>query len=259
MSACVPVCESNELPFPRVFAQCLCAPVVSAKIEFPIEIAAVAFDLDGTLVDTLPDLHEAADRTLRDLGRDAVDVQTVRGYVGAGIDRLVKRLLTGDADAEPDEALFRRAAALFRDHYLRVLTRSSVPFPGVGEALDRMRGLGLRLACVTNKGEAFTRPLLEALGLAPKLDLVVSGDTLSRKKPDPLPLRHCAAAFGVPVERLLMVGDSKTDTDAARAAGCVVFCVPYGYRGGAALADLDCDAIVASVSDVLELIRPVRS
>jgi phosphoglycolate phosphatase len=229
------------------------------KLKFPIEVSAIAFDLDGTLVDTLPDLHAAANRMLGDVGRPTVAVDTVRGFVGEGIDRLVKRLLTGAVDGEPEAGLYQRARTLFREHYAANLTGASLPYPGVEAALDRMRGLGLKIACVTNKADAFTRPLLEALGLMPRLDLVVSGDTLARRKPDPLPLQHCAAVFGTRVERLLMVGDSKTDIAAARAAGCAVFCVPYGYRGGMALAELDCDAIVPSVSDVLELIRPARS
>ena len=229
-----------------------------SKVVFPIDIAAIAFDLDGTLVDTLPDLHAASNRTLNDLGRDEVDIETVRGFVGAGIDRLVMRLLTGASDGEPDVALFDRARKLFREHYSANLADNSAAYPDVVPTLDRMRALGLRLACITNKADAFTRPLLDTLGLMSKLDLVISGDSLARKKPDPLPLRHCAETFGIGVERLLMVGDSNTDTQAARAAGCPVFCVPYGYRGGAGLAELDCDAIVPTVSEVLERIRTVR-
>jgi phosphoglycolate phosphatase len=228
-------------------------------VKFPIDVAAVAFDLDGTLVDTLPDLHEAANRTLADLGLAPARRDDVRDYVGDGVDRLVKRILTGDADGEPERGLFERARARFGEHYWNVLSCASRPFPGVPEALDAMRALGLRLACVTNKPGRFTLPLLEDVSLVSRLDLVVSGDTLSRRKPDPLPLAHCAKRFGVSRERLLMIGDSRNDTAAARAAGCPVFCVPYGYRGGMDVRELDCDAIVASVSAALELIRPVRS
>lgn len=229
------------------------------KLDFPIEVSAVAFDLDGTLVDTLPDLHEAGNRTLADLGLGPVGVDEVRDYVGEGVDRLVKRILTGSADGEPDPRLFAQARARFGEHYWEILSRASRPFPGVPEALDRMRSAGLRLACVTNKPGKFTLPLLESVGLLSRLDLIVSGDTLPRKKPDPLPLAHCAERFGIPQARLLMIGDSKNDTTAARAAGCPVFCVPYGYRGGMDVRELDCDAIVPSVSHSLELIRPVRS
>jgi phosphoglycolate phosphatase len=228
-------------------------------LSFPIEVAAVAFDLDGTLVDTLPDLYEAANRMLADLGRAPVLVGQVRDYVGDGVERLVKRILTGVADGEPEPRLFEQARSRFGEHYWQILSRESRPFPGVMEGLDTMRSVGLRLACVTNKPGKFTLPLLESVGLLARLDLVVSGDTLPRKKPDPLPLAHCAERFGVPQCSLLMIGDSPNDTAAARAAGCPVFCVPYGYRGGVDVRDLDCDAIVPAVSDALELIRPVRS
>lgn len=224
-------------------------------MKFPIEIAAVAFDLDGTLVDTLPDLHESANRMLAGLGRPPAAEPVVRSYVGDGVDRLVKRLLTGETDGEPEHALFDQSAAAFRAHYAELLTRASRPFPGVPETLQALRRLGFKLACVTNKPERFTLPLLAGVGLAPYLDLTLGGDSLARKKPDPLPLTHCARVFSVPVSQLLMVGDSQADTGAARAAGCPVFCVPYGYRGSLGVHELDCDAIVPTLKDCLELIR----
>ena len=141
--------------------------------KFPIPVAAVAFDLDGTLVDTLPDLHEAANRMLGDLGRPVVAESAVRSYVGDGVDRLVKRLLTGDPDGEPDAALFGRAGSAFCRHYASVLSRASRPFPGVVEGLQEMRRHGLKLACITNKPAGFTEPLLRDIGLAPYLDLVL--------------------------------------------------------------------------------------
>ena len=228
-------------------------------MKFPIEIAAVAFDLDGTLVDTLPDLHEAANRMLGDIGRSKVVDSAMRAYMGDGVDHLVKRLLTGDPDGEPDAALFDRAGNAFRSHYARVLSRASRPFPGVVEGLQEMRRHGLRLACITNKPAGFTEPLLRDIGLAPYLDLVLSGDSLPRKKPDPLPLLRCAQVFGVPASRLLMIGDSPNDTRAARAAGCPVFCVPYGYRGTLGVHELDCDAIVPSLLDSMKLVEIARS
>ncbi|MEQ1881903.1 MAG: phosphoglycolate phosphatase [Burkholderiales bacterium] len=224
-------------------------------MKFPIEIRAVAFDLDGTLVETLPDLHEAANRMLADIGRFAVTEATVRGYVGNGVQRLVARLLDADEVGEPVAELFDRAAASFDRHYTEVLTRASTPYPDVFSTLASLRHRGLKLACVTNKPKRFAEPLLKHLALMPALDLVLSGDSLSRKKPDPLPLLHVAGVFGVPPARLLMIGDSSADTGAARAAGCPVFCVPYGYRGNLEVQELDCDAIVPTLNDVLELIR----
>ena len=228
-------------------------------MKFPIEIKAVAFDLDGTLVETLPDLHESAIRMLRQIGRPAVSESTVRTCVGDGVDRLVKRLLTGEPDGEPDATLFERAAENFRSHYANVLTHASHPFAGVISTLEILRECGFKLACVTNKPARFTEPLLEGMALTRYLDLVISGDSLLRNKPDPLPLLHTARAFGIEPAQLLMVGDSPVDTQAARAAGCPVFCVPYGYRGVLTVQELDCDAIVPTLPDLLHLIRIPRT
>jgi phosphoglycolate phosphatase len=217
-------------------------------------VDAVALDLDGTLLDTLPDLAEAADRMLSELGRPPAGEERVRDYVGNGIPRLVKRLLAGTREGEPG-AEFEPALASFQRHYQDTFLRSPAAFPGVEEGLLRMREQGLKLACVTNKSEAFTLPLLEATGLAAMLDYVVSGDSLPAKKPDPLPLLHVAQRFGVQPARLLVVGDSDNDTRAARAAGCPVVCVPYGYRGGLQVRDLDCDAIVSDLIEACLLIE----
>ena len=228
-------------------------------MNFPIEIKAIAFDLDGTLVETLPDLHESAIRMLAQIGRPPVSESTVRAFVGDGVDRLVKRLLTGTPDGDPDPALFDKAAEDFRSHYANVLMRASHPFSGVVSALNTLRTRGFKLACVTNKPARFTEPLLEGLALSGYFDLILSGDSLPRKKPDALPLVHSAQVFGIDPAHLLMVGDSPVDTGSARAAGCPVFCVPYGYRGTLAVQELDCDAIVPTLSDLLDLIRLVRS
>lgn len=228
-------------------------------MNFPIDISAVAFDLDGTLADTLPDLYASANLTMRDLGMNEVDRETVRDYIGQGIDRLVKRLLTGKPDGEPESDLFGRAGTIFRGHYRRLLANESQLFPGIEQVLHDLKSLHLGLACVTNKTEAFTRPLLDQLGVLGLFDQIICGDTLERKKPDPLPLTHCARQFGISPERLLMVGDSQTDVLCARAAGCPVICVPYGYRSGMELHELDCDAIVPAVSGLIELIRSNHS
>ncbi len=245
--------------------------VKTPTVKFPIDISAVAFDLDGTLVDTLPDLHESANRMLRDLGLAPVEAETVKAFIGRGIDRLVRHLLAdvpgadhadnpegGPADG-PDTVLLGKAGAIFRDYYRQLLTNESRLNPEMEETLHGLRALGLKLACVTNKTDAFTRPLLKGLGVLHLFDEVISGDTLERGKPDPLPLTYCAQRFGITPARLLMVGDSRTDTLCARAAGCPVVCVPFGYRSGMELHELDCDAIVRAVSDLFDLIRPSRS
>jgi len=140
-----------------------------------------------------------------------------------------------------------------------VLTRASHPFSGVVSTLRILRERGFKLACVTNKPARFTEPLLDGLALSGYFDLILSGDSLPRKKPDALPLVHSAQVFGIDCANLLMVGDSPVDTGSARAAGCPVFCVPYGYRGTLAVQELDCDAIVPTLPDLLDLIRIPRS
>lgn len=217
-------------------------------------VSAVALDLDGTLLHTLPDIAEAAQRMLRELGRAEVDEARVRSYIGNGIPRLVKRLLTGQAQAEPEPALFQHALQSFQRHYAATFLQRPLPFPGVTEGLARMRAAGLHLACVTNKARAFTEPLLEAVGLASCFQLVLSGDSLPAKKPDPLPLLHIARCFETTPAQVLVVGDSDNDTRAARAAGCPVVCVTYGYRGEQSVRDLDCDAIVNDLIEAYRLI-----
>ncbi len=228
------------------------------KVQLPVSVKAVAFDLDGTLLDTLPDIAAAADRMLAALGRAAAGQETVRRYVGNGIDRLTKRLLTGEMEAEPPADSFAHALELFERYYRATLTGRTKAFPGVEEGLRRFRAEGLKLACITNKAESFTLPLLEATGLRPYFDLVLSGDSLPKKKPDPMPLLHCAGQFGALPSELLVIGDSANDTQAGRAAGCPVFCVPYGYSAGD-VRDLDCDAIVGDLIKAARLITAIRS
>lgn len=220
---------------------------------------AVALDLDGTLLDTLPDIAEAANRMLSDLGRPRADLMTVRNYIGDGIPRLAKRLLTGQRNGEPDSALFERALPLLERHYQDTFTLTTQPFPGVLEGLERMRSAGLRLACVTNKAIGFSAPLLEATGLRRHIELVIGGDSLPTKKPDPGPLLHVAACFSVPAERMLVVGDSDNDSRAGRAAGCPVLLVSYGYTGERDVRELDADAIVIDLVEASSLIQTVQS
>ncbi len=224
-------------------------------------VEAVLFDLDGTLLDTIPDLAAAANATLAEIGRATVPVETVASYVGKGIPVLVKRLLTGslDPDAEVDEAELEAVLPVFRRHYGRENGRRARFYDQVEPAVARLAGMGLPMGCVTNKAGDFTEPLLSLTGLRPYFGVVVSGDTLAEKKPHPLPVRHAAAQLGVAVERALLVGDSVNDVLSARAAGCPVVCVPYGYNEGADVRGLDCDAIVANLMEVAEAIARARS
>jgi phosphoglycolate phosphatase len=212
-------------------------------------------DLDGTLADTIPDLAEAANRMLRELGRPELEPALVRTFVGKGIPRLVERALAGALEGRLDEELLARALPLYERCYAEVNGRHTVIFPGVREGLQRLREMGLPLACVTNKAERFTRALLEQLGLARLFEQVIAGDTLPQKKPDPQPLLHACRGFGISPAEMLMIGDSANDVEAARAAGCPVFCVDYGYNEGRDVRELEVDAIVASLVEATRLIE----
>ena len=175
-------------------------------------------------------------------------------YIGNGIGWLVKRALTGDMHAEPEPALFEASMPVFEKHY-RVRLLQSELYDGVLQGLNAMRDAGFKLGCITNKAGRFTGPLVDGLGLSGYFGVVVSGDTLTEKKPHPLPLLHAAEVLGAAPARTLMIGDSKNDVLAARAAGCPVFCVPYGYNHGRPVTELDVDAVIEKLPDALKLIE----
>ncbi len=227
----------------------------TARRSFPLPAKAIVFDLDGTLLDTLPDLARAANLMLVDLGRPQVDTPQVRAYIGDGVVRLVKRVLTGDWEREPDPALLERALPIFNQHYGEGVAVESRPFPGVVEGLDAFRKRGFSLGCVTNKPEAFTLPLLEQTGLASHFDLVLSGDLLPRKKPDPMPVTYACGFFGARPEQVVLVGDAGNDCAAAHAAGCAAVGVSYGYIPDGDVRSIGFDAIVDSLVEALDLIR----
>ena len=215
-------------------------------------IAAVMLDLDGTLLDTIPDLAAAAERMLTGLDLPPCSQEEIRTFVGKGIPNLVERCLRASAGEARAAALQARALALFQDVYFEESGRRSSVYPGVLEGLAQFRAMRLRLACVTNKAARFTLPLLEQKGLASWFELVVSGDTLARKKPDPMQLLHICGAFGLAPASVLLIGDSVNDALAARAAGCPVVCVSYGYNEGEDVRKLDCDAIVQTLEDAAQ-------
>jgi len=225
------------------------------KQRFPLRVKAVTIDLDGTLADTIPDLAAAANRMLRELGRPVLDLERIRAFVGKGIPKLVERSLAGSIDGTVPEALLDQALPLFERCYADVNGRHTVIYPGVSEGLQALRGMRMPLACVTNKSGRFTVPLLEQLGIAGYFERVIAGDALPQKKPDPAQLLHACRGFGIVPREMLMIGDSLNDAEAARAAGCPVFCVSYGYNEGRDVRDLDADAIVASLIEAARLIQ----
>ncbi|OQW43076.1 MAG: phosphoglycolate phosphatase [Proteobacteria bacterium SG_bin4] len=227
----------------------------SKKTDFPIAVKVIMIDLDGTLLNTADDLALSANLMLKDLGMPEQSTETIRSYIGKGIQKLVKRTLTGELDGEPDAALFAKALPIYEKHYADNLSLNTHPYPGVVEGVKVLQQAGFRLACITNKAEAFTIPLLRATGLYDQFEIVLSGDSLPKKKPDPMPLTHICQHFGAQPNEALLIGDSLNDAIAARAAGCHVFCVTYGYNEGRNVYELDCDAIVESIVDAAKLIK----
>jgi phosphoglycolate phosphatase len=205
----------------------------------PLQAAIV--DLDGTLIDTVGDFDAALNAVLADLRLPPVDRAFIPRTIGKGSEHLIRSTL---AELGADAALYDRAWAAYQRHYLAINGRHAVVYPGVLEGLQRLQAAGLRLACLTNKPGAFARPLLAAKGLDGFFSHVFGGDAFARKKPDPLPLLETCRALGTPPAATLMLGDSSNDAQAARAAGCPVVLVGYGYNHGRPVAEAAPDAVI---------------
>jgi len=192
---------------------------------------------------------------LAELGLAPLPSATIRDFIGGGIVRLVERCLQA---AGPPLACARLEPALrsFGTHYARLNGRASRPFAGVPEALERMRAASLRLACVTNKAGAYTAPLLEKTGLARYFDAVVTADAVGARKPRPEPFLQACRGLGAAPAEAAVIGDSANDAEGARAAGCPVLLVSYGYSEGRDVRALGADAVVASLGEAASLLLP---
>ncbi len=214
-------------------------------------LQAAIVDLDGTMVDTLGDFAAALNLMLRDLSLPAIAPQRIETMVGKGSEHLIRSVLAHvDAGRAPDAALFDAAWASYQRHYLVVNGQHSQVYPGVVEGLQALQRRGWALACLTNKPTDFAKPLLRAKGLDGFFSLVFGGDAFARKKPDPLPLLSTCEALRTVPARTLMVGDSSNDAMAARAAGCPVVLVSYGYNHGEPVRGVDADAVVDRLTDL---------
>ena len=219
------------------------------------DLDAALVDLDGTLVDTLDDFVEAVQRMLRDLpepySRHRTHREELELLVGKGSENLVKRLLAqidtqqGTAATAETSA---RALQRYLAHYREVNGQKAQVYSGAREGLAQLKALGWRMACVTNKPTAYANALLAHLQLDGYFELVLGGDATERKKPDPMPLQVACATLGVTPARTLMVGDSSNDAQAARAAGCPVLLVTYGYNHGESIGAVDADALTGTLS-----------
>lgn len=216
-------------------------------------IRLLLFDLDGTLVDSVRDLAWCGNEMLRCLDMPLRDPEAARSWVGNGVERFVKRVLTGAMHAEPDADLFCAGLEIFNRLYAEQVSQRSEVYDGVFEGLRYLAGLDLHLACVTNKPEPFTSRLIAAMGLDSFFELVVAGDTTARKKPDPMPLHYAADHFALRSDQCLMVGDSSNDVKAARAAGFTIVCVPYGYNHGVSIRDSNPDLVVETIEELAKM------
>jgi phosphoglycolate phosphatase len=242
----------------------------------PRLIEAAIVDLDGTLVDTLGDFVVALNRMLADLSLPPVARGVVESLVGKGSEHLIHSVLNlalkrpaAQSGREQDAmnsgvtggggavaGLYPAAWDSYQRHYLAINGSHAALYPGVIEGLQRLQARGLALACLTNKPTAFALPLLKAKGLDGFFSQVFGGDAFERKKPDPLPLLKTCEALGCAPARTLMIGDSSNDARAARAAGCPVLLVTYGYNHGEPVRAVDADAFVDSLAAIdLGLIR----
>ena len=210
----------------------------------------VLIDVDGTLVDSVPDLAYCVDEMMKQLGLPVHGEEKVRDWVGNGVERLVRRALTGTLDGEPDDGLFNKAYPVFLELYADNTCKRTELYPGVEEGLAYLQSQDYKLGCVTNKAAQFTLPILKQLGLHDAFGIIVSGDSLPVKKPDPMPLLHAAEKLGVTPESSLMLGDSQSDVKAARAAGFQIICMSYGYNHGEDIRQYNPDLVIDSMAEL---------
>jgi phosphoglycolate phosphatase len=216
----------------------------------------ILIDVDGTLVDSVPDLAYCIDEMMKQLDMPVRGIDAVREWVGNGVETLTKRALVNALSGEPDAGLFAKAMPIFNALYAVNNSQRSNLYPGVLESLEAFKAdPDYRVGCVTNKAARFTIPILEDLGIKDFFEIIICGDTLEKKKPDPLPLLHVAEKLGIKPENALMLGDSMSDVKAARAAGFKIVCMSYGYNHGEDIRDYNPDAVIDTMTEFSGLIK----
>lgn len=211
----------------------------------------IAFDLDGTLIDSVPDLAVGVQRALQEVGRSAPSESQVRDWVGNGAQVLVERALTWSLGNAPEAALQQSAYEAFMRHYGAAPNALTTLYPGVFEALHALHDAGYQLALITNKPERFIAPILSHFGLLPLFVATVGGDSLAEKKPSPLPLLHIAEMLDIAPSVSVMVGDSRHDIAAGKAAGFTTIALPYGYNHGDPIEQSQPDLLVSSLRELI--------
>jgi phosphoglycolate phosphatase len=197
----------------------------------------VMFDLDGTLIDSVPDLAAAVDNMLLELGRQPAGIDAVREWVGNGVHLLVRRALANHIDAENvDEVEAAHALELFNGFYAQG-HELTVVYPGVRDTLKWLNKQGVEMALITNKPERFVAPLLDQMKIGRYFKWIIGGDTLPQKKPDPAALFFVMKMANIPASQSLFVGDSRSDVQAAKAAGVKCVALSYGYNHGRPIAE----------------------
>ncbi|MGB9992413.1 phosphoglycolate phosphatase [Pseudoduganella rhizocola] len=217
-------------------------------------VRAAIIDLDGTMLDTMPDFHVAINNMRSELSLPPISTDQIRVMVGKGSENLIRSVLALDHPSDQIELHFPKAMDAYQRHYLSINGLHSVHYPDVAAGLQALKDAGLRLACVTNKPIAFALPLLKLKGLDHYFDVIYGGDSLPKKKPDPLPLLTVCEDFGLAPSQVVAIGDSSNDAAAARAAGCPVLTVPYGYNHGESIHETDSDGIVDTLLHAANLI-----
>jgi phosphoglycolate phosphatase len=221
-----------------------------------LSASVLLFDLDGTLADTAPDLTRALNRVLRVLDCPAITLENTRNWIGNGMRRLLERALASDGEKNVSPKLVDQGVALFEPFYAEVIWADSTCYPGVVDGLAGLKRMGYKMGCVTNKPRSCTGALLERSGLTDFFEVVVAGDDLVETKPAPAPLLYAADQLQVGPRDCIMIGDSRNDVDAARAAGMAVLLVTWGYHQ-----DLDCSAmgatqLVSQFNQIFHLVTP---
>ncbi len=216
----------------------------------------IIFDLDGTLIDSAPDLAEAINYMLTTLNRPNFDTDTIHQWVGNGAQILVKRALSGEStiDLSIDNSLFKKALKIFLDFYAKNVCVKTVTYPHVFETLKTLKNRGYRLTIVTNKPFNFVSPILQELKLADFFEYILGGDSLSKKKPDPMPLLHICNKFDVSINQMLMIGDSKNDILSANGCGMQSVGVTYGYNYNKSIKIYNPTVVINDFKEILDFL-----